>query len=161
MQISQFLLFLILFPLITALFMVLVRRDADRNWIVRISALVIGLISLYLLFVAFDQGSLYFAFGSEQIGQLMFVIEMLLAVFILYMGIKYRKSFTIFLILVQAGLFIFFEAGLIPGIHPVNNLFIDQFSIIMALIIGIIGSLICVYSLGYMDTFHLLHPEIK
>ncbi|MGD0079279.1 MAG: proton-conducting transporter membrane subunit [Methanoregula sp.] len=161
MQISQFLVFLILFPLITALFMVLVRRDADRNWIVRISAMVIALITLYLLFVAFDQGSLYFAFGSEQVGQLMFVIELLLAVFILYLGVKYRKSFTVALILVQAGLLIFFETGLIPGIHPVNNLFIDQFSIIMALIIGIIGSLICVYSLGYMDTYHQLHPAIK
>jgi ech hydrogenase subunit A len=160
-QISQFLVFLILFPLITALFMVLVRRDADRNWIVRISAMVIALITLYLLFVAFDQGSLYFAFGSEQVGQLMFVIELLLAVFILYLGVKYRKSFTVALILVQAGLLIFFETGLIPGIHPVNNLFIDQFSIIMALIIGIIGSLICVYSLGYMDTYHQLHPAIK
>jgi len=141
--------------------MVLVRRDADRNWIVRISAVVIALITLYLLFVAFDQGSLYFAFGSEQVGQLMFVIELLLAVFILYLGLKYRKSFTVALILVQAGLLIFFETGLIPGIHPVNNLFIDQFSIIMALIIGIIGSLICVYSLGYMDTYHQLHPAIK
>ena len=161
MQISQFLVFLILFPLITALFMVLVRRDADRNWIVRISAMVIALITLYLLFVAFDQGSLYFAFGSEQVGQLMFVIELLLAVFIMYLGVKYRKSFTVALILVQAGLLIFFETGLIPGIHPVNNLFIDQFSIIMALIIGIIGSLICVYSLGYMDTYHQLHPAIK
>ena len=161
MQISQFLVFLILFPLITALFMFFVQRDADRNWIVRISAVVIALITLYLLFVAFDQGSLYFAFGSEQIGQLMFVIEILLAVFIVYLGIKYRKSFTVALILVQVGLLIFFETGLIPGIHPVNNLFIDQFSIIMALIIGIIGSLICVYSLGYMDTFHQLHPAIK
>jgi ech hydrogenase subunit A len=42
-----------------------------------------------------------------------------------------------------------------------SNLFIDEFSNIMALIIGIIGSLICVYSLGYMKFFHKHHPEIK
>lgn len=161
MQISQFLVFLILFPLITALFMVLVRRDADRNWIVRISALVIGLIVLCLLFVAFDQGSLYFAFGSEQVGQLMFVIELLLAVYILYVGIKHRKLFTVVLILLQAGLLIFLETGLIPGAHFGNNLLIDQLSIIMAMIIGIIGSLICVYSLGYMETYHIQHAGIK
>jgi len=39
-------------------------------------------------------------------------------------------------------------------------LFIDQFSIIMALIVGIIGSLICVYSLGYMRHFYLDHTGI-
>ena len=39
----------------------------------------------------------------------------------------------------------------------VENLFVDQFSIIMAMIIGIIGSLICVYSLGYMKHFHEQH----
>jgi ech hydrogenase subunit A len=160
-QISQFLVFLILFPLITALFMVLVRRDADRNWIVRISALVIGLIVLCLLFVAFDQGSLSFAFGSEQVGQLMFIIELLLAVYILYLGIKHRKLFTVVLILLQAGLLIFLETGLIPGAYPENNLLIDQLSIIMAMIIGIIGSLICVYSLGYMETYHIQHAGIK
>jgi len=34
------------------------------------------------------------------------------------------------------------------------------FSLVMALIIGIIGSLICVYSLGYMRHFYEHHPEI-
>ena len=91
----------------------------------------------------------------------MFIIEMLLAVYILYLGIKHRKMITVALILVQAGLLVFFEAGLVSGIHPVSNLFIDQFSIIMGLIIGIIGTLICVYSLGYMETYHQRHSEIK
>ena len=161
MQISQLLIFLILFPLLTAVFMLLVRREADRTWIVRISAVVICGVSLFLLFMAFDKGSLVYRFGSERIGQLMFVIEMLLAVYILYLGIKHRKTITVALILVQAGMLVFFETGLISAIHPVSNLFIDQFSIIMALIIGIIGTLICVYSLGYMDTYHQLHAEIK
>jgi ech hydrogenase subunit A len=160
-QISQLLIFLILFPLLTAVFMLLVRREADRTWIVRISAVVICGVSLFLLFMAFDKGSLVYRFGSERIGQLMFVIEMLLAVYILYLGIKHRKTITVALILVQAGMLVFFETGLISAIHPVSNLFIDQFSIIMALIIGIIGTLICVYSLGYMDTYHQLHAEIK
>ena len=161
MQISQLLVFLILFPLLTALFMLIVRREEDRAWIVRISAGAICAISLFLLFMAFDKGSLFYRIGSEQVGQLMFVIEMLLAVYILYLGIKHRKTITVALILVQAGLLVFFEAGLISGIHQVSNLFIDQFSIIMALIIGIIGTLICVYSLGYMETYHQRHAGIK
>jgi ech hydrogenase subunit A len=91
----------------------------------------------------------------------MFIIEILLAVYILYLGIKFKKYFTVALILLQAGLLLFLEMGLISGIEPVNNLFIDQFSIIMAMIIGIIGSLICVYALGYMETYHNRHTGIK
>ncbi len=41
---------------------------------------------------------------SEPVSQVMFFIEMILAVFILYLGIKYRKSLTVVLILLQAGL---------------------------------------------------------
>ena len=101
MQISQLLLFLILFPLITAVFMLAVRREIDRSWIVRISAVVIGAVLIYLLVAAFDKGSLYYQFDFEWVSQLMFGIEMALALVILYLGIKYRKSFTILLIVVQ------------------------------------------------------------
>jgi len=42
----------------------------------------------------------------------------------------------------------------------VPNLFIDQLSLIMALIVGIVGSLICIYSLGYMSTYHEQHSAV-
>ena len=141
--------------------MLAVRREIDRSWIVRISAVVIGAVLIYLLVAAFDKGSLYYQFDFEWVSQLMFGIEMALALVILYLGIKYRKSFTVLLIVVQAGLLIFFETGPAHNFVPVNNLFVDQFSIIMAMIIGIIGSLICVYALGYMDTYHHHQRDIK
>lgn len=157
----QLLLFLILFPLICALFMLFVRGDLERNWIVKLSALGIGVVTVLLLASLFDKGTLYYSFGAESVGLLMFIIEMIVSVYILYLGIKHRKTITVLLILIQAGLLVFFEQGMIPGVHPEFNLFIDQFSIIMAMIIGIIGSLICVYSLGYMETYHQRHPKIK
>ena len=52
MQVLQLLLFLILFPLITAVFMLVVRKDAERNWIVRLSALGIGAVLVWLLVTA-------------------------------------------------------------------------------------------------------------
>jgi ech hydrogenase subunit A len=153
-QILQLIVFLILFPLITAVFMLIVRKNAERDWIVRLSALGIGATLVYLLITAFDKGSLYYTFGSESIGLAMFAIEMLVAVFILYMGIRYGNYLVVGLIVLQSLAMIGFETLYSKGIDVRYNLFIDQLSLIMALIIGIIGTLICIYALGYMKDFH-------
>ena len=153
-------LFLIGFPVIIALLMLLV-KDKIRNYIVIISALALGIASLYLLITYFNKNTVFFDIPFEPASKFMIVIEILLAVYILYLGIKFKKYFTVALILLQAGLLVFLDMGLISDIHPVNNLFIDQFSIIMAMIVGVIGSLICVYALGYMETYHSRHSDIK
>jgi len=61
---------------------------------------------------------------------------------------------------VQTALIIWFEATCSSAADVAYPLFSDSFSLVMALIIGIIGSLICVYSLGYMRHFYEHHPEI-
>ena len=156
----QLLLFLILGPLITAFFMLLVRKEQERNWIVKLSALGIGAVTVMLLVTLGDKGTLYYSFSAESIGLLMFLIEMVIAVFILYLGIKYKNYLVISLILIQSALMLYFEVFYAHTIDVKYSLFIDQFSIIMALIIGIIGSLICVYALGYMKDFHEHHKEL-
>ena len=156
----QLLLFLILFPLITALFMLAVRRDIERNWIVKISALLIGAVTVLLLVTQFDKGTLYFGFNAEPVNLLMFGLEMAISLLILWFAVRYRNYLVIALTLVETALILWFEAAATPAVAVKSPLFIDQFSIIMALIVGIIGSLICVYSLGYMKHFYLNHPGI-
>ncbi|MFZ0182288.1 MAG: proton-conducting transporter membrane subunit [Methanoregula sp.] len=156
----QLLLFLILFPLITALFMLAVRRDSDRNWIVKLSALAIGAVTVILLVTQFDKGTLYYGFNAEPVNLLMFVLEMVITVIILGFAIKFRNYLVIALTLVETALIIWFESAATPAVAVKSPLFIDQFSIVMALIVGIIGSLICVYSLGYMRHFYQHHTGI-
>lgn len=161
MQILDLLLCLILFPFIAALLLLVVRRDSLRSLIVQVSAVVIGIVSLILLSLGYNSNTLLYTVGLETVSQIMFFIEIILALFIVYLGIRYRKSLSVILILVQAALLIWYEANLAGHLNAGNNLFVDQFSIIMALIIGIIGSLICVYALGYMETYHNRHKEIR
>jgi ech hydrogenase subunit A len=156
----QLLLFLILGPLITAFFMLLARKEQERDWIVKLSALGIGAVTVMLLVILGDKGTLYYSFSAESIGFLMFFIEMVIAVFILYLGLKYKNYLVLSLILIQSALMLYFEVFYAHTIDVKYSLFIDQFSIIMALIIGIIGSLICVYALGYMKDFHEHHKEL-
>jgi ech hydrogenase subunit A len=155
------LLFLIGFPVIIAILMLFIFKCKIRNIVVILSAVVIGAVSVWLLVTGFNKNTILYPFPFEPASNIMYIIELLLALVILYLAYKYRKIITIALVLIQAGLLVFFETYLVHGMHPVNNLFIDQFSIIMALIIGIIGSLICIYATGYMETYHIRHPEIK
>jgi ech hydrogenase subunit A len=160
-QLAQLLVFLILFPLITAVFMLFAKKEMERNWIVKISALVIGVVTVWLLIATFDKGALLLsAIPAEPVSLLMFIIEMLIAVFILYLGIIHKKYLVVALILVQSAMMLYFEMVYAHSVEVSSNLFIDEFSNILALIIGIIGSLICVYSLGYMKFFHDHHPEM-
>ncbi len=160
MQIVQLILFLILFPLVTAVFMLLVGKDAERRWIVKLSALVTGAVLVYLLITGFDKGTLFFDIGGGPIGLLMFAIELAVAAFILYMGVRYKNYLVVGLIILQTLIMVAFETLFAGKVEVISNLFVDQFSIIMALIIGIIGSLICVYAIGYMRHFHEHHSNI-
>ena len=161
MQTTQLLIFLILFPLIAAFFLFLAKKDMERAWIVKLSALAIGIASVYLLISTYNRGALLMsAIPAEPTSIVMFILEMLIAVFILYLGIVYKKWLVVALILVQSAVMLYFELVFAHSVHVQSNLFVDEFSIIMALIIGIIGSLICVYSLGYMKFFHEHHPEM-
>jgi len=157
----QTLLFLILFPILVACLLLFVRRTALRYAVVALSALAIGGASVYLLIQYAFGGAVYFAAPSEAADLAMVAIEMALALFIIYMGAKFRNYLAIALAVIQAALIVYLETSFSGNLHAANNLFIDQFSIIMALIIGIIGSLIAVYAVRYMETYHHHHPEVR
>jgi len=129
--------------------------------VVALSALAIGGASIYLLVQYAFEGAVYFAAPSEAAGLAMLAIEMVLALFIIYMGAKFRNYPAIALAVVQAALIVYLEMTFPENLQAAHNLFIDQFSIIMALIIGIIGSLIAVYAVRYMETYHHHHPEVR
>ncbi|OQC72090.1 MAG: F(420)H(2) dehydrogenase subunit L [Euryarchaeota archaeon ADurb.Bin009] len=128
---------------------------------VALSALAIGGASVYLLVRYASGGAVYFAASSEATDIVMVAIEMALALFIIAMGVKFRNYLAIALAVVQAALVVYLETTFAGSLHAANNLFVDQFSIIMALIIGIIGSLIAVYGVRYMETYHHHHPEVR
>jgi NADH:ubiquinone oxidoreductase subunit 5 (chain L)/Multisubunit Na+/H+ antiporter, MnhA subunit len=157
----QTLLFLILFPILVACLLLFVKQTTLRYAVVALSALAIGGASIYLLMQYAFEGAVYFAAPSEAASLVMVAIEMGLALFIVYMGAKFRNYLAIVLSVVQAALVVYLEISFPENLHAVNNLFIDQFSIIMALIVGLIGSLIAVYAVRYMETYHHHHPEVR
>lgn len=152
--------FLILFPFVVALALLVLKTDAVRDIIVKVAAIVIAAASIYLTVQYFGSGGEYFEFENETVNYLMMGIEVCLAIVIFYLGIKYKKYLASVLAAIQAPAMVWFELSIGHGIHVANNLYVDRLSIVMVLIIGIIGTLICWYSIGYMKDFqHHHHGE--
>lgn len=161
--------FLMLFPAVVAFALLILKGDAVRNWVVRVSAVIIAAGTVFLAFKYFTSNGEYFHYSSNYLPYVMMGIEVILAVFIFVLGIKYKKYLACVLVAVQAPILVWFELKVGHGIEVQNelagvisnDLFIDKFSIIMALIIGIVGSAIIVYALGYMKDYAHHHHEVK
>jgi len=154
-------LFLILFPVIAAVLLLVLPQLAVRKVIVVLSTIILTIASIYLVVQYFDTGAVFFEFGNHSIDLAIFAIEIILAVIILYISFKYKQWLAALLMLIGAVLTIWFEVSYGSEIHAVNNLFVDNLSLIMALIIGIIGSLIALFAVGYMEDYHHHHPNVK
>ncbi|MBN2734029.1 MAG: NADH-quinone oxidoreductase subunit L [Methanomicrobiaceae archaeon] len=155
------LIFLILFPLIAAILMLLLPNGEIRDAIVKIAALIIAVSSVYLFIETFGKGISYVTIGSETVGMAILLCELVVAIFIIAISLKFRKYIVAALAIVQTAILVYAEEFASVETGFLNELFVDEFSVIMALIIGIIGSLICVYSVGYMKGYHEKHADVK
>ncbi len=153
--------FLILFPLVVALALLVLKTDMARGVLVKAAAAVIAAGSVYLAWQYFGSNGDYFKFEGEYVTYIMMGLEIAIAGFIFVLGIKYKKYLASVLVAIQAPIMVWFELNVGHTIEVQSDLFIDKFSIIMALIIGVIGSLICVYALGYMKDFQHHHHDQK
>lgn len=155
------LIFLVLFPLGVALLMALAPNHQMRNWIVKISAGVIAAATVVLTISDLKFEMMYYKLDFEIINKIMFIFELAIGVYVIYLGIKHKKYLISLLMVLQGIVLCWIEFSMLHGIEIKHNLFIDKFSLIMAILVGIIGSLICIYSVGYMSDYHHHHKEIK
>jgi ech hydrogenase subunit A len=84
----------------------------------------------------------------------MMLVEFGMGLFVVYVGVRARRLLVVALMLAQAGLMAWFEWTQGSHLEANQNLFVDKFSVIMALINGIVGGGICLYALGYMREYH-------
>ncbi len=152
-------LFLIILPMVVAILMLVIKKDAVRKAIVIPGAVLIMVVSVYVAVKFMGEGTTYVDFGGENIGLAIFIMEIILSVAVVLLGIKYKKYLASLLSLIQLAFITWFEIEYADDINVSHNLYLDQLSLIMVLIVGIIGSLICIYALGYMKDFQIHHPD--
>ncbi len=160
------LLFLILFPLLPAVLLAVVGNDTLRGLIIRASALVIGAASIAaaVQFLGkpaqgFDLATV--GISTHAVDLTLFGVEAVLALAMVAMCFvwKTRQWWIPALILGQLAIVAAVEFG--GKAAPVmQQLRVDDLAIIMVLIIGIIGSAIAVFGVGYMrDWVHHHHHD--
>lgn len=152
---------LILFPLVSSAIIFLIRKDNIRNILVRLCAFITASISIYVVCINFKHG-LHFNYENvEFLDYLIMVIEVFISLYIIILGLKCKKYIVSIFALVQTSLMIWFELTHESSIELHITIILDKLSSIMVLIVGIIGSLICVYAVGYMKSYHIHHKECK
>jgi ech hydrogenase subunit A len=152
---------LILLPLAAGLGLLCLRSSLPRRILVTGVTLAVccGSVALAALPTPVDLSGLSLNYHWINLGMLL--VEIAMGIYIIYVGVRAKHPLIVGLALAQAGLMVWFE--LTAGLHleVAQNLFVDKLSIIMALINGVVGGGICLYSLGYMREYHeVAHRDV-
>ena len=127
----------------------------------RCGAVVTAVLTLVTAVLYFKDG-IMISFGrSEVIDVCMLIVEIGLAAYIILTGFKEKKYLLSLFSFVQIVMIVWFELSEKREIEVQNYIVLDKLSGIMMLIVGIIGSLICIYAVGYMKSYHIHHKEVK
>lgn len=160
MQPLYIMVFLILFPLALALASLVVRPLSIRRAAAAPANAVIAGGSVLLLISA-NSGHLFFTVESAFIEHFLTAAELGMGVLVVWLGLKSKRYFVAFLGAVMTAMTVVFEFIYASSGHAVHHLFIDRFSVIMALVIGVLGALIANYAVGYMAEYHEHHREVR
>ncbi|MEG0071035.1 MAG: proton-conducting transporter membrane subunit [Raoultibacter sp.] len=151
--------FLILFPLVVAAVLLCVKNNQARKVIVGVSALAIGIASVVLVGANLGTGGVFFEFSSPIVDYVGTGISVIIGVCVLAYGIRYKNVWASILAIVQTLGAIVFELFFAHGVETAFGLYVDSLSLLMAFVIGVIGSAICFYALGYMEDFQAHHED--
>ncbi len=151
--------FLVLFPLAAALLLAVIKGNGARKGIVYVSATVIAGASIAFAVVNLGLSHQLIAYHSALVDGICTGVGVLIALVIICYACKYKNVLAGILALIQVAGSLAFELGMAHGTTVAYGLVVDELIILMVLIIGIIGSGICVYALGYMEDFQEHEPD--
>ncbi len=151
--------FLIVFPLVVAALLLLFRANTARNAIVWGGGAVIALASCAFVFTHLGAQEVLIPFESEAIDWLCTGISVAIVAVILAFSYKHKNVWAALLAVVQLAMVLWFELGIEAEQPVAYSLYFDSLSVLMAFIIGVIGSGICIYAIGYMEDFQAHEPE--
>ncbi len=155
------LVFLILFPVVVAVAVALNRKASLFPILVYPAAVILMVGSLGLIGHGAKPQPSFFAAHAVWVEQFMLVAEVLIAAYLLWLAFKRRDLVVSSFVALQTAMLLAFHFGPGKEIHIASNLFLDQFSVMMGLIVGVIGGMIAIYAVGYMQDFHHHHHNVK
>jgi ech hydrogenase subunit A len=152
---------LVTFPLVVAILLYFQKKDRAYAITIRIGAAIV--IALTLVVFIQNYSSIYTANLHEIIWLkiVKLIVEVGLSSYIIYLGIRSRWYLLSCFSGVQLVLTLWFEFAYAEKVASSTTIYMDKLSLLMLAIVGIIGSLIAIYAVGYMVDYHHHHPEVK
>lgn len=155
-------LFFVIFPLLVAIILATTKNERIRGIVVRGATITLGITSVAFAAEFFTKPYKYYLVDYEVINYLIIIIEVLVAGYIIYLGIKEKKYLVAVLSFAQTAGMFWFETVSSHSSYILNHhIFVDKLTIIMAVIISVIGGLICIFALSYMKDYHSHHKNYK
>ncbi len=155
----EMLLFLMAFPALIALLLVVIRNNSARNVLVVVGAVATAAASIVVACMHWGTGLVLFECESGIADTLCTAVSCVCVFVILAFAAKYKNALVAVLGIVQLALVLYVEFAHAHSMDVSHGLYIDSLSLMMVLIIGVIGSGICVYAIGYMQDFQDHEPE--
>ena len=142
----------VILPLLAGLICLVVSTRKLRGWIISLVAFALGASSLFMLYGGDSSFTPIDIFEMAVIA-----LDFLLLGYFLYIGIKRKNHIISILTLLQAlpAAYLEFVVG---GGHVDPVIIVDRLSILLGLVINIVGPVVCIYALSYMDE-HEEHLE--
>ena len=154
--------FLMLFPIAVAAVLAVFRNSAARRIIVYASSIVIAVASIAFVVMHIGTTGEYFDFESEIVNIVCTIVDFIIGFIVAFLAWRYKKWMALTLAAIQIALAAVFTFGGWEALYPVaQSLYVDSLGVMMVAIIGVVGTGIGVYALGYMDDHHSAHPAIK
>ena len=153
--------FLIIFPMVVGVILFCIRNQNVRKAIayVAIPAIIVAVIDLVVRFFAGGAVPVELYFNTEITDMFISVGEILLMLFVVIQCFRYKKYWISLLSIVPTGMILWLEYfG--PKYNQQYHIRIDYLSILMCIIVGVVGGLITIYAMGYMDGYHHHHTEV-
>jgi ech hydrogenase subunit A len=154
---------LIALPLAFGAIAFLIDRTALRSALIVTGSVIVAALSLATVVAFGGADSAFFGLpGDLEPGAGLLMVEVALTALTVAFGLYYRRFLAPVLALTQLAVSAYLElGGHLPEADPGRLFWFDRLSLIMILIIGIIGPLICVNAIGYMRSYHRASPMQK
>ena len=147
-------------PVLAAFLLLFCKKQAAFARITRLAASAIIVFSIVFCIQSYDEILVIDLSAHTWIKYAVMAIEAAIAAYIIYVAVKRKAMWLLVFSAVQISLMLSFE--LLHHFEPTNKtLYIDRLSLLMILIVGVIGGLICIYAVEYMKDYHRHHVEIK
>ena len=152
---------LICLPFLWAILPAVIHNSKSRAFFVYLGCgivIVLSCLTAIQWYLAGGQSLNFDLPNREAFDKVILVGDIFLMCLITYLSFKYKKGIISLLAIVQtllvAGLEVF---G--PEVEEIPALHFDYLTFVMILIIGVVGSLIGIYAVGYMHGYHIHHHK--